>query len=129
VGLAIATRITHGTNSHQHELVIIACTGGGIFVVLILVSIVFVHLRGVPTHQLLLSTTIITIIILVKAFFYHQIFSKSNTWNKMAAPAPVWTFYKQGSWLAYGAHETVQIELAFQVRTRACDFDFILISF
>jgi hypothetical protein len=35
----------------------------------------------------------------------------------MAAPAPVWTFYKQGSWLPYGAHETVQIELAFQVRT------------
>jgi hypothetical protein len=29
--------------------------------------------------------------------------------------SPVWTFYKQGSWLPYGAHETVQIELAFQV--------------
>lgn len=70
VGLAIATRITH--DSHQHELVvIIACTGGGIFVVLILVSIAFIHLRLFPTHQLLLSTTIITIIILVKAFFYH----------------------------------------------------------
>ena len=64
--------------------------------------------------------------LLEKQFFTTLSAGEENT---MAAPAPVWTFYKQGSWLPYGAHETVQIELAFQVRTRACDFDFILTSF